>query len=360
MKHNYIFKKLAYAVTFLVAGLSACKKDDIETRSNPETAGVYVLHEGTWGMRNSGIDYYDLKTGTVTANYFRQVNGYDLGETAVQLKQYGNKIYCIVSGVDNAPESFLEILEPSSLKSIKRIPFFTGTDAYLPRSIAFFGNKAYVAGQDGYIRRIDTASLSIDKEVKTGGTLEGLAIANQKLYAAKSDRSWSGTGSTVAVVDLSSFTILKEIEVGSNPTQIEVAHDGNLFVTAPGIGRGTPTFKKIDTRTDMVSTTHEFETTLFTLSEKTGYAAVGPYGATNVRLFNVNTGELGTGFITDTTSITRAFGITVNALNGDVLITDAGAPAATEGTAYCFKSDGTLSYKFKTGQGPQHAVFIYK
>lgn len=347
-------------MAFLVIGMSACKKDSLQTKSDPETVGVYVLHEGSWGMKNSGIDYYDIKSGTVSANYFKQVNGYDLGETAVQLKQYGNKIYCLVSGTDNAPESFLEVLDPFTLKSIKRIPFFKGTDAYMPRSIAFFGSKAYVAGFDGYIRRVDTASLAIDKEVNAGGTLEGLAIANQKLYATKTDRLWSGNGSTVAVVDLIAFSMLKEIEVGSNPTQIETGPEGNILVTVPGIGKNTYTFKKIDPKTDKITTSQVLQSSLFSISENTIYAIVGPWGETKVKAFDTTMGNLGKDFITDTTTITTPNGITVNSLNKNVLITDAVNYAPTGGMAYCFKSDGTISYKFKTGQTPRQALFIYK
>jgi hypothetical protein len=360
MTHNYIIRNLAFALAFLMTGISACKKDSLETKSDPETVGVYVLHEGTWNMRNSGIDFYDVKTNMVIADYFKKVNGYDLGESAVQLKQYGNKIYCVVSGTDGAAESFLEVLDPSSLKSIKRIPFFKGTDIYLPRSIAFSGSKAYVTGFDGYIRRVDTASLVIDKEIKAGGTLEGLAIANGKLYAANSDRFWSGKGSTVSIVDLDSFTLLKEIEVGPNPTQLETAPDGNVFVTVPGIARDNFSLKKINTKTDIVMTSHKIEMSLFAIAGNTGYAVVGPWGERIVKSFNTATGLIGNNFITSTTAITNPYGLTVNSLNGDVLIADTGDPGDSNGMAYCFKPDGTLAYKFETGQSPQQAVFVYK
>lgn len=359
MKHNYFIKNLTLAMAFLVMGMSACKKDSLETKSDPETVGVYVLHEGNWNMGNSGIDFYDIKNDSLIADYFKKTNGYDLGESAVQLKQYGNKIYCIVSGTDGVSESFVEVLNPSNLKSIKRIPFFKGTDAYLPRSIAFSGGKAYVAGFDGYIRRLDTASLVVDKEIKVGGALEGMAIANQKLYVSNSDRFWTGDGSTLSIVDLKTFVLLKEIAVGSNPKYIDIAPDGNLFVTVAGINGGPFSFKKVDTKTDMVTASHEIEIDIFTVAENAGYAAVGAWDDRKVKMFDTTTGVMGKDFITDTTSITTPYGITVNSLNKDVLIADSrgyGDP----GMAYCFKSDGTLRYKFKTGQSPQQAVFIYK
>ncbi len=346
-----------------LAIFQACKKDREENQpKEQETIGVYVLYEGTIGNNNSGISYYNLKTGQSDPEYFKTVNGYDLGETAVDLQQYGTKIYCVVSGKQNEQKSFVEIINPATGKSIKRIPFNGTSSGFMPRYMAFYKDKAYVSCYDGKIRRIDTTSLSIDATVETGGAIEGIAVTNGKLYAANSAHYLFPDAlnkNTVSVIELNSFTKLKDISVHYNPQRIFAASNGTLYLTASGnyddIGSA---YQKIDSQTDEVTNTFDSSLGSVSMNETKAFAITNPYSNPSIKELNISTGKLENNFISDATTLTTAYGISVNAVTGDVVVCD--VPNFTSpGKAYYFKADGKLAVTITTGINPNSAVFIY-
>ena len=190
-----IFSSVRFAAIRLIslAALSSCKKDKMKepiVEPTPKsTLGVYVLTEGPFGQANkSEISYYDMATKALDKGYFKTKNGTDLGTAASDLKQYGSKMYCVLTGLKDAPnDSYLEVISIATGKSIKRIPFSGANGDLSPRFIVFNKNKAYVSGYTGTISRIDTATLTIEAQINTGGALEEMAIVNNKLYVANSD-----------------------------------------------------------------------------------------------------------------------------------------------------------------------------
>lgn len=344
-----------------LALFQACKKDRDEAPKEKETVGVYVLYQGSWPNNNSGIAYYNMRTGQTEPDYFKAVNGYPLGESGQDLQQYGNKIYCVVSGTQGEKKSFLEVIDPATGKSLKRISFNSETTGYMPRYITFYKNKAYVSAYDGKIRRVDTASLAIDGEVQAGGAMEGIAIANNKIYTANSDHIlFPGvTKNTVSVVDIASFTKLKEINVSANPLKIVSTESGDVYVVSSGnYADILPAYQKISSQTDVVTATYQADISSLAVFGNAGYAITDPYSSPAIKSLNFSTGQLGSNFITDATSVTTPYGVTINTLNGDVVISDANN-YGPQGQAFYFSADGKLSFKFATGANPANAVLVY-
>ena len=353
-------KRLPALLLLSLAIFQACKKDNDEPSKEKETIGVYVLFEGSWGQNNSGIAWYNMKTGQSDPNYFKTVNGYDLGEGAQDLEQYGSKMYCVVSGTQGEKKSFLEVINPLTGKSLKRIPFFDANTEYMPRSIAFAGSKAYISGFDGKITRIDTASLAVDGRLDAGRFLEGITVANGKIYAANSDYYYTGDETTVSVVDISTFKKLYEMEVGANPTKIATATNGDVYVVLAGNNSAPAAFKKIDSKTDKVTASYNYAIGSLALSESKSLVNINPYNLPEIKSFDLTTGALGSNFISDGTVVALPYSINFNSLNGDVLIGDSKSYSSTTGEALCFSSEGKLKFKFTTAAtNPSRAVFIY-
>lgn len=189
-------------------------------------AVYYVLNSGDWKSNNSSLTMFDAVTGSVSHDCFMQKNGRGLGNTANDILVYGSKMYIAVAG-----ESTIEITDLDA-KSLKQI----NCEAQ-PRYLAAAGGYVYATYYDGYVARIDTASLAVDGKVKVGRNPEGIAVYGNRLYVANSGgmdyNTEVGYDKTVSVVDLNSFTELKKIDVVVNPA-IVVAVENGVFVASYG------------------------------------------------------------------------------------------------------------------------------
>lgn len=375
MNKNYNFKCIMIAFITATLLITSCRKDKgiIETKPElvPEitgTKGIYVLSEGSMDAENSKISYYDIEKGTIIADYYFQVNGTNLGETANDLKIYGGKMYCVVSGKQGKTKSFVDIMNVNTGKTIKRIPFNSATDGYMPRYIAFYKDKAYVSRYDGKISRVDTASLNIDGELqlKNGNdnaeALEGLAVANGKLYVAGSAYSSypNDLENKVVVIDLATFTKTKDITVNHNPVRIAATENGDLYVISWGdYNTIIPALQRINSITDAVVQTEDYDLGAITISKNQAWVTKDLYSSIpnvnpSIKALNILTGKIGSDLISDGTAVGSPYGITINPFDNSVVV------AQSEGKVNVFGSDGKKKYGFDTSNYfPQHAAFVY-
>ncbi|MEJ2880772.1 YncE family protein [Pedobacter sp. GR22-6] len=344
--------------------LNACKKDRIKVDPIPHaTAGVYVLCEGAFGqLNNSSITYYDVTKATVDKDYFRTKNGAGLGTDASDLKQYGSKMYCLVTGSkDVAQDAYIEVINIATGKSIKRIPFYDTSKDFAPRHIAFYQNKAYVTGYDGYVSKIDTASLTVESRILVGGALEGIAIVNGKIFAANSSHPFyvNANNSNVSVVDIASFTKVTDIPVSFNPTKLAATANGDVYVITSGSFSPfvATAFEKINSLTNTKTQTFTHDLSEIAVNGNSGYVITNDYPA-KIKLLNISTGLLGADFITETTSLNSAYGLTVNPLDHNLFIADA-TNYVGDGKLFCFDTAGKKKFEFATGTAPKIAVFNY-
>ena len=354
----------------LLAGLTllfgSCKKDDDNNleREISSTKGVYMLSEGAYGSKGSDITYYDISAKTTQRGYYKKVNGIDLGENATDLQRYGSKMYCVVSG-KNKGESFVDIMDATTAKTIKRLSFNSATTAYYPRSLAFYQNKAYVSCYDGKLRRIDTASLTIDADTEVPAYSEGIAVANGKLYVANSDYVINGS-KTVSVIDLVTFKKVKDIIVNLNPVKIAAAPNGDVYVLSQGDYSATNpgNLERINSITDTrISTTIvggiDYNSNIAITRNAAYVTRTNSAFASVVNFINLSTGIPGNSNFTEGTTFGALYGLTIDPFSGDVYVADAIDFSNATGKAYCFGSDGKKKFSFETSKNPQHAVFTY-
>lgn len=352
------------AISAAVLLFSACKKDKTPDISfEAETVGIYTLCEGSMGNNNAEITYYDIRTGTTEINYYKKVNGTDLGESANDLQQYGSKIYCVITGAQGTAQSFIDILDINTAKSIKRIAVEKEGEGYLPRNVAFYKNKAYISCLNGKVLRLDTATYAFD-ELEVGEGLEQLAVAANKLYVTHSNHFMhpNGKKKVVSVIDLNTFKETKEIEVPINPTRISAAANGDLFVLTMGSFNNDAAVAKISSSTDTKTAEYTYyggqAVDVLAIHQSTAYAIGFDDNYTSyLKKFNITNGEMGSNFITDATTI-NPYGLAINILNNEVLVTD-NNNYGTEGKAVYFTADGKKKFEFTTAAFPKTAVFKY-
>lgn len=227
-------KRLSVLLMSLMACffIVSCSENDDEHSGDIKVdlkSMCYVLNSGDVKSNNSSLTAFNRSTGETVQNYFKYQNkGRGLGNTANDMVAYGSKMYIAVAG-----ESTIEVTSLDA-KSIKQIKCDAKSQ---PRYLTVHGGKVYVTLFDGYVARIDTASLRVEAKVKVGRNPEQLIAYKDKIYVANSggmdfDTSL-GYDNTVSVIDIASFEEIRKIEVVVNPASV-IAADGGVFVASYG------------------------------------------------------------------------------------------------------------------------------
>jgi YVTN family beta-propeller protein len=338
--------------------LASCKKNDavkeIPEIPPAERKGLYVLSEGLMHLNNSTLTYYDYETKTLIGDQFLAVNKRGLGDSANDLKIYGSKMYIVVN-----VSSTLEIVNPKTGVSIKKIDLKDNQVGRQPRYVVFDKNKAFISSFDGTVAVLDTASLAIEKYIKVGRNPEQMAISNGKLYVANSGGlDYPNYDNTVSVIDLNSLTVVKTIAVVENPRGVVADQYGDVYVFSTGnYDDVKSSLATIDSKTDVVKTQVDFAGGSTAINGD--YLYITASGG-KVKIFNVKTEKIEKeNFITDGTQISIPYGVTVDELTGEVFVMDA-LDYFSNGEVFCFDKDGKKKYSFKAGLLPNNIVFINK
>lgn len=345
-------KKHSFLFIIAISILTGCTKDNVKpetpaiTPDDPTIESAYLLNEGNWGGNDASISLIDLTNHTVNNDFFAQQNGRNLGDVAQDMVLYGSKLYVTVynSGI-------LEILNAGTGKSVKQIPLSGG-----PRFIACHEGKVYVTCYDKTVVRIDTASLEIDGTCGlTGMQPEGIAVSNGKLFVCNS-WEYDATGnivydSTVAVIDIASFTLTRNLTVAQNPQQMAVLQDGSIVVhygndynNPSGLAKINPVTESVTPIADSVSG--------FAVRDNDIY--IYHYNYPNTNVYAIRAGSTAKCLVFANNVIGYPYRLSINPSNGDIYLTD-GVYGAT-GDIYCYTSSGSLQWKLETGYYPTKMI----
>lgn len=361
-------KKNWYKMTLMTVALgafTACSDDDNNIPEPPvtiptETVGAYILNTGNWGGNDASIQYMDIEKGTVSADLYASANGEALGDLGQDLCLYGSKLYTTVSGSSKV------VIMDKNCKIIKNIPLTNSENQPIsPRYMTAVDGNVYFTAYDGTVSRLDTLSMNITGSVEVGDHPEALTNANGKLYI---NISGYGSGKNVAVVDLKTFTKVKDIEVVLNPyTQCITADDGYVYVVSNGNYAGDPkkpesewiyqTMQRIDPQTDEVK--NICPATYIANSGDKMYLLYAEYYLPNTHkaaIYDLKTGKESS-FI-DIASIPSPSSMDIDPITGDVYISN--APYGSTSDLMIYDKDGNFKKKLSTGYATAKVVFVTK
>lgn len=360
---------------------TACRKDEMvyigeEKPVTPPTGntnylGFYLLNEGNMGMNGASIDYFNYDDGVYTTDFFFKKNTgeiKELGDVGNDIKIYGNKAYATINA-----SNIVEVFNVKTGKHIKQI--------HVPncRYIAFNNGKAYVSSyagkiqidpnaEIGFVAEIDTLSLDITRKVVVGYQPEEMVVKNNKLYVANSGGyRVPNYDTTVSVVDLTSFTEIKKIDVAINLHRMQLASNGDIYVSSRGdYNNTTPNLYLIDSKTDKVKKKLDIPVSNMIIDDNklffyaTSYTHVSGGNKVTYGILDTNTNELLTDkIIKDGTDsqILIPYGIAVNPETKEIFMTDA-QDYVGSGFVYCFSPEGALKWRTVAGNIPAHIAFI--
>lgn len=343
------------SVFLIVMLLLSCKKE----KPTPQVAslknGMLVLCEGLFQQNNSSLSWVNLENNEVDVDFFNTQNGRLLGDTGNDMQRYGGKIYIIVNNSNT-----IEVISTATGKSIKQIEMTAGSIGKQPRSIVFYGAKAFVSCYDGFVDVLDTASLQITNRIQVGLNPEGLGISNGKLFVANSGGLNSPImDSTVSIIDLSNYTEITKLTVGKNPGGIKVDAQGDVYVIARGNYGSIPSrMVKIDPVSNTVVQTFTFDAS--GMERMNDYFIISYYNFTTqssaISLFNTVTETIENSSFISTSGITTLYGIEYNPVSNKIFCLDA-MGYTNSGYVRQYSSSGVFEKSYHVGLNPSKIIF---
>lgn len=350
-------------IAALSVGFASCSNDDEPELPNPDeptqAEGAFILNQGTYSQQIEGsLTFIDYNSTTSSQNIFQRANGRSLGSTPQGAVVYGSKIYLAIY-----ESNVIEIINRDTYKSVKQISL-AQSEGQSPRSLVAKDGKVYISMFNGYVSRLDTLSLAIDKTVKVGPNPDIIAIRGNYLYVPNSDgMNWqNGYGTTASKIDLKTFTVDKTFTVGLNPT--EFASDGtNLFLLCKGnYGDVASTIYRIDNED---KSTEVDEATLMAVKGGKLYYINAPWGVSEITYTVLDIAGGSKKKMLNDTGVDSPAGLGVDPVNGNIVVTsyslDNGyASYTTDGYAKVYDASGTLLNRCAAGVGPVAVFFNYK
>ncbi|MDL2303471.1 hypothetical protein LJC28_03660 [Dysgonomonas sp. OttesenSCG-928-D17] len=353
---KYLLKVLLLSI--IAAPFISCSDDDDEPWVEPEVnlTGAYILNSGMMKTVDGNLAYYDIDNKKVTTDIFSKMNdGLSLGDAVQDMKVYGSKMYITVT---NSNKIYVTNRRAKLVKDGIISPENESKQPLRPRSIVTNNGKVYVSTEAGYVLRIDTTSMAMDK-VKVGTFTEEMTIVGNKLYVTN-----SRVGSNiVSVLNLNNFTAQKkDIVVDDNPAVITRDAQGNVYVICWGdfnAATTTSSFNKIDSN-DKVTQIATNAATLMAVDGDRILLILLDYinSIINFSYYDINTGKIeDKSFITDGTEVADVNSLTVDPVTRNIYI---GINRNNSmGEMYIFSSEGKLISKFGTGgYYPMGAYFL--
>ncbi|SEM56668.1 hypothetical protein SAMN05421856_104222 [Chryseobacterium taichungense] len=372
-----------YLLICVLFSLYSCRTDEYIPREETETGlalpeytaikGFYLLNEGNMGSNKATLDFFDYTTGTYHRNIYAEINPNvvkELGDVGNDIQIYGSKMYAVIN-VSNK----IEVLDAKTAKRIKTINLENC------RYITFKNGNAYATSYAGPVSidpnaplgkvvEIDTASLVIQRSAVVGYQPEEIEIVDNQLFVANSGGyKFPNYDNTVSVVDLTSFSEIKKIEVAINLHRIRKDNYGDLYVTSRGDYYTVPSsLFLLDAATGTVKKNFHISVSDMTIVNDKLYYFGNEFNynthsyTKTFGIIDVKTEEVISNIMIDqqyADAIKTPYGITVNPITEDIYLTDARNYVST-GFVYCFDKNGHFKWKTEGGNIPAHFTFLYK
>jgi len=355
------FKLKYLLITLSLASiLTSCSKNDPDPTPpipGDARAGIYILNQGNINQNNSTLTYFDYSTQTTTADKYMVANSTKLGDTGNDLGVYGAKMYIVVNN-----SNLVSITNAHTAKLTKQLTINQ------PRYVKFYKNYALVSSYSGTVSVVDTTSLTITKTINVGRNPEQMTVANGKLYVANSGGlDYPDYDKTVSVIDLNTLTETKKITVTVNPISITSDRYNNVYVLSMGNYGGDDKHPAVGSGITVINANTDEVRSQSNVSFGYGIPIIAqgdfvyyPTADNKIAMYNAKTQTLErANFITDGTVITSPFALAFDPINGAMFITDA-KDYSSNGTIYAFNVAGQKQSSLTTGINPGSIAFVNK
>lgn len=203
---------------------------------------LIILNEGLWQADNGKVTYFE--DGRIVSNeWFRENNGYKLGDTPNDIIQINDNLIAIAVNWSN----IVQFITPkgNAVAATEDIPnnrklATDGSYVY----VTSYGHEVKIGGKyveftKGYVAKIDIADFSVVSAVEVGYEPEGIAfydghlfVANTGGYAFQENHEYE---TTVSVIDAETMKVVRTVDTGQINLYGKMSRSGRyLCINSPG------------------------------------------------------------------------------------------------------------------------------
>ncbi|MCM1451067.1 MAG: hypothetical protein NC102_02310 [Clostridium sp.] len=203
---------------------------------------IILLNEGNWQADNGRVSYFE--DGKIVSNqWFREANGYKLGDTPNDIIQINDNLIAIAINWSN----IVQFITPKgkAVAATEEVPN--------NRKLASDGRYVYVSSYGhecmtingmmsftkGYVAKIDISTFKTVSAVEVGYEPEGIAyykgylfVANTGGYAFNEDHEYE---TTVSIIDAATMKVIRNVDTGQINLYGKMSQSGRyLCINSPG------------------------------------------------------------------------------------------------------------------------------
>lgn len=352
---------------------------------------IILLNEGLWQSDNGKITYFE--DGRIVSNqWFRDVNGYKLGDTPNDIIHVRPNLIAISVNWSNIVQ-FIDA-EGHAVAATEDVPnnrkLCTDGDYVY---VSSYGHECMVNGAmreftKGFVAKIDATTFKVVDAVEVGYEPEGIAyykgklfVANTGGYAFQEDHEYE---TTVSVIDAASMTLERNVDTGQINLYGKLSQSGQyICINSPGDYYDIPAAtivmdcqSVIDGKTDKdCFVSLEYAATYSCTAMNGTFYAIGSrysyytgdytfnYVNINPKFVLESKGASGVSetmpgtVVADIKKMSMPYGIYVNPYTGYIYATDA-AGFTEGGYLYQWTPEGKLLGKYGTYINPAHFLAL--
>lgn len=217
-------KKKAYLFLLFILLISCIdsKLEDRRITIHKELKRFIILNEGNFTYGNASVNIIYPDSSTLNEEkLFQTVNGRPLGDVAQSMIKLDEKYFIVINNSRKIEVTTLDF------KEFKTITGLTSPRYILPVS----DEIAYVS--DLYAKAISILNYknyTIVGKIETGKPTERMIKFKDKVFVT----NYSYGHSTIQVIDCKNHKLIKEIEVGPDPTDMAMDKYNHLWVLSTG------------------------------------------------------------------------------------------------------------------------------
>jgi hypothetical protein len=350
----------AYAL-LLVLLISGCVKDDDPAYipTGPYANGAFISNEGTFGLANASVSFYDFAGDSIRNSIFNLVNKRPLGQLLQSMYTVSGSIYMILNLSDT-----VAIVNGFDFKQTGII---TGLSS--PRYMTSFNSKGYITqwGESGVVKVVDLNTNEILRTIDAGTGPEQAIVANGNILVCNGGAY--DVDSTISVINPASDRVAQTIVVGDNPKEMVIDKNNDIWVLCYGYIKYDGSFNIIletpsklvrlsgqsfEKKAEYIISATRHPQHIDISKDKSIIYYGGGFGYAGIFAMNVEA------TVTPSTPLVDGskffYGFNVNPGNGEIFALDA-TDFTTSGILRRYSPQGILVKEYTVGIAPNGALF---